>query len=338
MSSFSRAPKLGPLMTAMLTPFDSSGTVDLVEARRLARFLVDEGNHGLVVCGTTGEAPALGSAAGAQDAVADARLALRAVALLERAASEADQAKLALVAAVKEEVGDRAGIVAGTGSYNTADTIAFTKEAHAAGADAALVVVPYYSKPTQDGMLAHFGAVAEAVALPLIVYNIPSRTAANMLPETLLELARRHPNVAGVKESTGDCAQFSEILHRRPEGFGFWAGDDNMYLPALALGGDGLISVAAHLCARELRELGDAYAAGDVVRARRIHLALTPLFAALFTTSSPIPVKWAMNELGFALGACRSPLGAMPEASAARLAPLLEGYRERSREAVSLAR
>jgi 4-hydroxy-tetrahydrodipicolinate synthase len=309
MSSFSRAPKLGPLMTAMLTPFDSSGTVDLVEARRLARFLVDEGNHGLVVCGTTGEAPALGSAE-----------------------------QLALVAAVKEEVGDRAGIVAGTGSYNTADTIAFTKEAHAAGADAALVVVPYYSKPTQDGMLAHFGAVAEAVALPLIVYNIPSRTAANMLPETLLELARRHPNVAGVKESTGDCAQFSEILHRRPEGFGFWAGDDNMYLPALALGGDGLISVAAHLCARELRELGDAYAAGDVVRARRIHLALTPLFAALFTTSSPIPVKWAMNELGFALGACRSPLGAMPEASAARLAPLLEGYRERSREAVSLAR
>jgi 4-hydroxy-tetrahydrodipicolinate synthase len=309
MSSFSRAPKLGPLMTAMLTPFDSSGTVDLVEARRLARFLVDEGNHGLVVCGTTGEAPALGSAE-----------------------------QLALVAAVKEEVGDRAGIVAGTGSYNTADTIAFTKEAHAAGADAALVVVPYYSKPTQDGMLAHFGAVAEAVALPLIVYNIPSRTAANMLPETLLELARRHPNVAGVKESTGDCAQFSEILRRRPEGFGFWAGDDNMYLPALALGGDGLISVAAHLCARELRELGDAYAAGDVVRARRIHLALTPLFAALFTTSSPIPVKWAMNELGFALGACRSPLGAMPEASAARLAPLLEGYRERSREAVSLAR
>lgn len=307
--SAKRAPKLGSLMTAMLTPFDASGNVDLAEARRLARYLVDEGNHGLVVCGTTGEAPAL-----------------------------TDDEQLALIAAVKSEVGERAGIVAGTGSYNTAHTVEYTKAAKAAGADAALVVVPYYSKPTQDGMLLHFGAVAEAVAIPLIVYNIPSRTAANMLPDTLLELARRHPNVAGVKESTGDCAQFSEILRRRPEGFAFWAGDDHMYLPSLALGGDGVISVAAHVCARELRDLGDAFAAGRPERARDLHLALSPLFAALFTTSSPIPVKWAMNQLGFALGACRSPLGAMPEASAARLLPLLEPYRERARGAVTLAR
>jgi 4-hydroxy-tetrahydrodipicolinate synthase len=307
--STARAPRLGPLMTAMLTPFDASGAVDLGEARRLARFLVDEGNHGLVVCGTTGEAPAL---TGAE--------------------------QLALFAAVKDEVGDRAGIVAGTGANNTAHTIEFTKQAEAAGVDAALVVVPYYSKPTQDGMLAHFGAVAKAVSLPLVVYNVPSRTGANMLPETLLELANRHANIAGVKESTSDCAQFSEILRRRPEGFGFWCGDDHMYLPSLALGGEGLISVSAHVCARELRELGDAFAAGDAQRAGRIHLALSPLFAALFTTSSPIPVKWAMNELGFAMGECRSPLGAMPEASAARLGPLLDAYRDRTREAVSLAR
>lgn len=300
MTTFSRAPKLGPLMTAMLTPFDASGEVDLREARRLARYLIDEGNHGLVVCGTTGEAPAL-----------------------------EEREQLALLEAVKDEVGDRAAVVAGTGSYSTRHTVEFTREAAAVGVDAALVVVPFYNKPTQDGMLAHFGAVAEATPLPLIVYNIPSRTAANMAPATLLELARRHRNIAGVKESTGDCAQFTAILRDRPEGFGFWSGDDHMFLPSLAVGGDGLISVAAHVCGRELRELVDAFAASDVARATRIHQSLSPLFSVLFATTSPIPVKWAMNQLGFALGPCRSPLGAMPEDTARRLLPMLEPYRER---------
>jgi len=301
MTTFSRAPKLGPIMTAMLTPFDRSGDVDLGEARRLARFLVDEGNDGLVVCGTTGEAPALD-----------------------------EREQLALIEAVKLEVGARAAVVAGTGSNSTRHTIEATREAEAAGADAALVVVPYYNKPTQDGMLAHFGAVAEQTSLPLVVYNIPARTGANMLPATLLELARRHPTIAGVKESTGDCAQFSAILRERPDGFGFWCGDDHMFLPSLAVGGDGVVSVAGHLCARELREMAGAFAAGDHDRARDIHLALGPLFAALFSTTSPIPVKWAMNEIGFAVGPCRSPLGAMPDDVARRLRPLLDGYRERA--------
>jgi 4-hydroxy-tetrahydrodipicolinate synthase len=309
MSAIARAPKLGPLMTAMLTPFDAAGAVDEREARRLARFLVDEGTQGLVVCGTTGEAPAL---------------------------SEEEQ--LSLISAVKDEVGERVGIVAGTGANNTAHTIEFTQKAEAYGVDAALVVVPYYNKPTQDGMLKHFGAVAEKSSLPIVVYNIPGRTGTNMLPETLLELARRHHNIAGVKESTADCAQFSEILRQRPEGFGFWAGDDHMYLPSLALGGDGLISTSAHLCARELRALGEAFAAGDTARAAELHLSLTPLFAALFSTTSPIPVKWAMRQLGFALGECRSPLGEMPQTSIARVAPLLEAYRARAHAATSLVR
>jgi len=201
------------------------------------------------------------------------------------------------------------------------------------GVDGILAVVPYYNKPTQDGMLRHFGALAGATRLPIIVYNIPSRTGANMQPAKLLELARRHPNIAGVKESTGDCAQFSAILRERPAGFGFWVGDDYMFLPALALGGDGLISVAGHICARELRELREAYVRGDVVRASALHLSLTPLFAALFATTSPIPVKWAIDELGFACGPCRSPLGVMPEPLAATLRPLLEPYRERVRQA-----
>jgi len=301
MTTLSRAPKLGPLMTAMLTPFGPSGAVDLDEARRLARFLVDEGNHGLIVSGTTGEGAAL-----------------------------SDHEQLALIEAVKSEVGERAGVVAGTGSNNTRHAIESTRKAEAAGADAALVVVPYYTKPTQDGMLAHYGAIAGATSLPIIVYNIPSRTGANMLPATLLELARRHRNIAGVKESSGDCAQFSTILRDRPEGFGFWCGDDYLFLPSLAIGGDGVISVAAHVCARELRDMLEAHEAGDVAVAAEIHLRISPLLSALFATTSPIPVKWAMNELGFALGPCRTPLGALPEDIARRLLPLLDPYRERA--------
>ena len=300
MTPLARAPKIGTLLTAMLTPFDRNGDVDLPTAARLARFLIDEGNEGLVVCGTTGESPALD-----------------------------DDEKLALFETVVEAVGDRAAVVAGTGGNNTRHSVEMTERATALGVDGILAVVPYYNKPTQDGMLAHFGAIAHATTLPVIVYNIPPRTGANMLPATLLELARRHANVAGVKESSGDFAQFSEILRARPDGFGFWSGDDHLFLPALALGGDGLISVAAHLCAREFRELAAAHRAGDNARAARIHLELAPLIAALFATTSPIPIKWALGELGFPLGPCRSPLGAMPADVAARLEPLLEPFRQR---------
>jgi 4-hydroxy-tetrahydrodipicolinate synthase len=299
-TTISRAPKVGALLTAMLTPFDASGDVDHKVAARLARFLVDEGNDGLIVCGTTGESPAL-----------------------------SDEEKLALFATVKDAVGDRASIIAGTGGNNTRHSIELTKRAEALGVDGILAVVPYYNKPTQDGMLIHFGAIAEATKLPVIVYNIPARTGANMLPATLLELARRYENIAGVKESSGDCAQFSEILRSRPAGFGFWVGDDHMFLPALALGADGLISVAAHLCAREYRALLQAFRSGDTAAAADAHLALAPLVAALFATTSPIPVKWALGELGFELGPCRSPLGAMPADLAARLRPLLAPFRER---------
>ena len=306
--SMSRAPRVGALLTAMLTPFDAKGAVDLREAARLARWLIEQGNHGLVVSGTTGESPAL-----------------------------EDREKLALFRATKEAIGSSGSIVAGTGGNNTAHSVELTKAAEDAGADAILAVVPYYNKPTQDGMLKHFGAIAEATSLPVIVYNIPSRTGANMLPATLLELARRYGNIAGVKESSGDPAQFSTILRDRPEGFGFWSGDDGMFLPALALGADGLISVAAHLCAREFRELQAAYESGDVTRAARIHLDLSELFATLFATTSPIPVKWAMNQLGFACGPCRSPLGDMPDALATKLGALLAPYRERARSATLAA-
>jgi 4-hydroxy-tetrahydrodipicolinate synthase len=293
--------QLGSLMTAMLTPFDASGAVDLREAARVATWLVENGNDGIVVCGTTGESPALD-----------------------------DDEKLALFRAVKAAVGDTAAVVAGTGGNNTHHSVELSKRAVDTGADAILAVVPYYNKPTQDGMMLHFGAIAEATPLPVIVYNVPSRTAANMLPATLLELARRYPTIAGVKESSGDCAQFSAILRARAPRFRFWVGDDAMFLPSLALGGDGLVSVAAHLAGRELRAMLEAYRSGDVLRASAIHLELSPLFAALFATTSPIPVKWAMNQIGFACGACRSPLGAMPDDLAVTLGAMLEPYRLRA--------
>lgn len=291
---------LGALMTAMVTPFDANDRLDREEVARVARYLVDEGNEALVVAGTTGESPALD-----------------------------DPEKIALIETTKGAVGERAAVVAGTGGNNTRHSVELTKRAAAAGADAILAVVPYYNKPTQDGMLRHFAALAEATPLPLIVYNIPGRTAVNMQPPTLLELARRYPTIVGVKESSGDLSQFAEILRDRPAGFRFWCGDDYLFLPSLALGADGLISVAAHLCARDYRELFDAQRRGDNTRAARIHLDLASLCATLFATTSPIPVKWAMRELGFAVGECRSPLGVMPAALADRLRPQLEPYRRR---------
>lgn len=292
------AARLGRLLTAMITPFGRDGAVDVAEAVRIARWLVDRGSDGLIVCGTTGESPAL-----------------------------EDEEKLALFRAIKGELGGRATVIAGTGGNNTHHSIELTREAERCGVDGILAVVPYYNKPTQDGMLRHFGAIATATDLPIIIYNIPSRTGANMLPPTLRELARRHPNIAGVKESSGDCAQFSAILRERDPDFGFWIGDDYLFLPSLALGGDGVISVAAHVCGPQLRTMMEAFDRGDVVRAGELHRELSPLFAALFATTSPIPVKWAMGRFGFSVGDCRSPLGGMPEALKETLEALIAPYR-----------
>jgi 4-hydroxy-tetrahydrodipicolinate synthase len=289
--------QLGSILTAMVTPFDARGELDLAEAQRLARWLVDRGNDGLVVAGSTGEGQTL-----------DAR------------------ERVELWKAVKQAVGGGAVVVANAGTNSTRESVAAAKDAASAGADAILAVVPYYNKPTQSGMLAHFGAIARATELPVVVYNIPGRTGANMLPETLMELARRHPNLVGVKESSGDLKQIGMILRERPKRFVVWAGDDHLFLPCVALGADGVVGVASHLCSREYRAMLEAFRGGRVDEAAEIHAALLPLIDALFATTSPIPIKWAMQRLGFQVGECRLPLDAIPSEVADRLRPLIASY------------
>ncbi len=288
--------RFGTILTAMITPFDERGNLDSKEAARVARWLVERGNDGLVIAGTTGEGATL----------------------------DANERR-ELFACVKAAIGG-ASMVANVGTNDVRSTIRNGKEAQAAGADALLVVVPPYVKPTQGGMLEFFGAVAESTTLPVIVYNIPGRSAANMLPATLIELARRHPNVIGVKESSGDLKQIATIVRDRPEHFIVWSGDDHLFLPSLAVGADGVVGVASHLCSREYREMVDAFRSGDVARAASIHNGLLELIDALFTVTSPIAVKWAMGELGFKAGRCRPPLDELPSALRGRLQPLVASY------------
>jgi 4-hydroxy-tetrahydrodipicolinate synthase len=290
---------LGRLLTAMITPFDAGGAVDVDEAATIAQFLVDRGNDGVIVAGTTGESPAL----------------------------EIEE-KLALFTAIKTRLGPTGTVIAGTTGNNTHHSVELTKAATQTGVDGILAVVPYYSKPPQDGLLAHFGAIAEATHLPIVLYNIPGRTNVNMLPQTVHELTRRYSNIVGIKESSGNVEQFTALVQGRArEDFTVWSGDDYFYLPALALGAYGCISVAAHVCARELRAMADAYDGGDIETAGRLHRDLQPLFTTIFAHPSPIPIKWAMNEYGFRAGECRPPMGPMPDSLKSILRPLIAPYR-----------
>jgi 4-hydroxy-tetrahydrodipicolinate synthase len=289
--------KLGTIVTAMITPFNERGLLDIAEAQRIARWLVDRDTDGLVVAGSTGEGMALDRGE-----------------------------RTALWAAVKDAVGPRATVIANAGTNTTRESVAQVEEAEATGVDAILAVVPYYNKPTQSGMRRHFAAIAKSTGLPIVIYNIPGRTGANMLPETLLEIAREHDNVVGVKESSGDLKQIATILRDRREDFIVWAGDDHLFLPCLAMGADGVVGVASHLCSHDFRRMFDAFRQGRVDEAAHIHASLMPLFDALFATTSPIPVKWAMNQMGFKAGECRLPLDGMPANLAERLLPMLAAF------------
>ncbi len=268
----------GRVLTAMVTPFDDAGSVDYAQSAALAKRLAGFGSDGIVVAGTTGESPTL-----------------------------TDDEKLRLVKTVKDAVGDRAVVVAGTGSNDTRHSIHLTREARRAGADAFLLVNPYYNRPSQDGLYAHFKAIAESTDKPCMLYNIPGRTGVNCAPETIAKLAEV-PNIAAVKEASGSLDQASEIRRRTPETFDIYSGDDSLTLPILSVGGRGIVSVAAHLVGPDIQEMVHAHERGDARKALQIHLRLFPLFKVLFITTNPVPVKAALNLSGFRVGNPRLPL------------------------------
>ncbi|MDR7481231.1 MAG: 4-hydroxy-tetrahydrodipicolinate synthase [Armatimonadota bacterium] len=268
----------GHVVTAMVTPFDVHGAVDYAKVAQLARRLVDAGNDGLVIAGTTGEAPTL-----------------------------SDDEKIRLFRTVKEAVGDRAKVIAGTGTYDTAHSIHLSMEAARAGCDGLLLVNPYYNRPSQDGLYAHFRAIAESTALPVMLYNIPGRTGVNCTPETIARLAQL-PNIVAVKEAAGSLDQVSEIRVRTPDAFAIYSGDDSLTLPKLAVGAVGVVSVAGHLVAGEIQQMIRAHFSGAVADALRIHRRLFPLFKVLFITTNPVPVKAALRLAGFDCGKPRLPL------------------------------
>jgi len=280
--------EIGRLLTAMITPFDAGGAVDYAQARRLASALVASGSEGLLVSGTTGEAPTLSSAE-----------------------------KLRLFSEIKDEVRERAAVVAGSGDNCTADSVELSREAQRAGADALLLTTPYYNKPTQEGIFRHFAAVAEAVGVPCIYYNIPSRTAVNVSAETQLRLAA-HGNIVGVKEASGDLRQIARIVEGAP-GFRVWSGNDEDTFAVISLGGYGVISVASHIAGRQIADMIRLLCEGSVAEAAAIHRRLLPLIDALFCVTNPIPVKYALAQLGFPVGGFRLPLCEPGEAEAARI-------------------
>ena len=276
---------LGRLLTAMVTPFDGEGRVDFARAKELAMALLASGSDGLIVSGTTGESPTL-----------------------------TRDEKLRLFQEIKSVAGD-ATVVAGTGDNETAFSIEMTREADRIGVDAALLVVPYYNKPTQEGLYQHFKAIAESVSIPCILYNVPSRTVTNLSAATTLRLSAV-PNIAGIKEASGDLDQIGEIIDGAPEDFFVWSGNDSDFLPVLVRGGYGVVSVASHLVGKQMREMMELQIGGDPVRAEAIHNRLMPVFRDLFVISNPIPVKYALNQVGFPVGGFRLPLTQPDEESA----------------------
>jgi 4-hydroxy-tetrahydrodipicolinate synthase len=275
---------LGRILTAMVTPMKDDLEVDYQEAGRLAKYLAEHGSDGIVVAGTTGESPTISS-----------------------------EEKLELFRVVKEAVGKDVIVYAGIGSNSTANSVALARKAVATGVDGLMAVVPYYNKPSQEGMYQHFKTIAEATELPLMLYNVPGRTSANLLPETVLRLSKIS-NIVALKEAVGMMDQVSELKRILPEDFEVYSGDDSLTLPMLALGCSGIISVAAHVVGDEMKKMVDAWFEGDAKTALQWHLKLMPVFKGIFITANPVPIKYLVNTFGIKAGKVRLPLvDATPE-------------------------
>jgi 4-hydroxy-tetrahydrodipicolinate synthase len=289
--------RLGRLLTAMVTPFDARGEVDYQQAKRLALSLLDSGSDGVVLSGTTGESPTLSR-----------------------------EEKLRLFAETKSALGNRGTVVAGTGSYNTKESQELTKEAEKTGVDACLLVVPYYNRPTQQGLWEHFKAIVQSTTLPCILYNVPSRTVTNLAADTVIKLSQID-NIVGVKEASGNLGQIAEIIQGTKEDFLVYSGNDSDTFPILALGGYGVVSVASHLVGIQIKDMMEKFLDGKPQEAAKIHRHLLPLVNALFIVSNPVPVKWALNYVGFPVGKPRLPLIEPDEKSADLIQATLKNYK-----------
>lgn len=287
----------GNVITAMITPFTPASEVDYQAAAQLARYLLDHGSDGLVVAGTTGEG----------------------------AVMTADE-KLQLFSTIVDAVGPDVPIIANTGSYDTRESVALTVAAEKTGVSAVMAVVPYYNKPTQEGCYQHFAAIAKATTLPIVLYNVPGRTSLNLEAKTVLRLANDYPNIVAVKEASGNLTQISQIARNMPEGFMIYSGDDSLTLPILAVGGTGIISVAAHLIGTQMQEMIQAFHAGDVKKAQQLHCHLLPIMQGMFFIANPIPVKEAVNMIGQPGGDFRLPLVHANEEEKSVIRHLLEDY------------
>ncbi len=265
-------------LVAIVTPMSDDGALDLDALRRLVDWHIAEGTDGIVVVGTTGESPTV----------------------------TYDEHCL-LIRTTVEQAAGRVPVIAGTGANSTAEAIELTECAKAAGAQAGLSVVPYYNKPTQEGLYQHYKKIAEAVDLPLILYNVPGRTVADLSNDTTLRLAQV-PGIVGVKDATGSMERAADLIRRAPKGFALYSGDDASAMPFMLLGGDGVISVTANVAPKLMHEMCVAAFAGNLARARELNNALLPLHSKLFVEANPIPVKWACAELGLIPSGLRLPL------------------------------
>jgi 4-hydroxy-tetrahydrodipicolinate synthase len=288
---------IGRLITAMVTPFNEQGEVDYDQAKKLALALLNSGSEGVLVVGTTGESPTL-----------------------------THEEELRLFSEVKSAVGKGGTVIAGTGSNSTAEALEATKGAEKIGVDACLLVVPYYNKPTQDGLYQHFKAIAQSTSLPCILYNVPSRTVTSLSPDTVIKLSQID-NIIGIKEASGNLDAVAKIISQTRKDFLVWSGNDGDTLPILALGGYGVISVASHLVGNQIREMIYSFINGKTGEAADIHRRLMPLVNAMFIVSNPIPVKYALNHVGFNVGKPRLPLTEPDEKSAAVIRETLKNYK-----------
>ena len=272
-------PYFGRILTAMVTPFNEQGAVDYDLAIKLSNYLINNGSDGIVLCGTTGESPTL---------------------------SWEEQNELLI--AIKKSIGIKAKILIGTGSNSTSEAIEATQKAYNSGADGALVVVPYYNKPPQEGLFEHFKRVANAAPdLPLMLYNIPGRTSCNLLPKTVNKLME-FPNITCIKAASGRIEEVTELRAACGSEFSIYSGDDSLLLPMLSVGAVGVVSVASHIVGLQLKEMIQLFHDGDVFKALSVHEKLQPLFKALFETTNPIPIKAALELLGWNVGSPRYPL------------------------------